>query len=81
VLFRSQDQITVGNGSNDVLELIARAFLTDKDSAVFSEFAFAVYPIVVQTMGARSNIAKAYAADNDLMPYGNDLHAISNSIR
>lgn len=76
----NQDQITLGNGSNDVLELIARAFLTDKDSAVFSEFAFAVYPIVVQAIGARSNIAKAYAADNDSMPYGHDLDAILNSI-
>ncbi len=76
----NQDQITLGNGSNDVLELIARAFLTDKDSAVFSEFSFAVYPIVVQAIGARSNIAKAYAADNDSMPYGHDLDAILNSI-
>lgn len=76
----NQDQITLGNGSNDVLELIARAFLTDKDSAVFSEFAFAVYPIVVQAIGARSNIAKAYAADNDSMPYGHDLDAILKSI-
>lgn len=76
----NQDQITLGNGSNDVLELIARTFLTDKSSAVFSEFAFAVYPIVVQAVGARSNIAKAYAADNDSMPYGHDLDAILNSI-
>jgi len=73
-------QVTVGNGSNDVLELIARAFLTANDSAVFSEYAFAVYPIVVQAIGARANVAKAYAADHATMPYGHDLDAIKNSI-
>jgi len=73
-------QVTVGNGSNDVLELIARAFLTANDSAVFSEYAFAVYPIVVQAIGAKANIAKAYAADHASMPYGHDLEAIKNSI-
>lgn len=74
------DQITLGNGSNDVLELIARAFLTDQSSAVFSEFAFAVYPIIVQAIGATANIAKAYTDDHDTMPYGHDLDAILNSI-
>ena len=74
------DQITLGNGSNDVLELIARAFLTDQSSAVFSEFAFAVYPIIVQAIGATANIAKAYTDDHDTMPYGHDLDVILNSI-
>lgn len=74
------NQVTLGNGSNDVLELIARAFLTGNDSAVFSEYAFAVYPIVVQAIGATSNIAAAYAADHVSMPYGHDLDAILNSI-
>lgn len=74
------DQVTLGNGSNDVLELIARAFLTDQSSAVFSEFAFAVYPIVVQAVGAKSNIAKAHAADHISMPYGHNLDSILNSI-
>ena len=74
------DQVTLGNGSNDVLELIARAFLTENDSAVFSEYAFAVYPIVVQAIGAKSNIAKAYSPDHEVMPYGHDLDAILASV-
>jgi len=74
------DQITLGNGSNDVLELIARAFLTDQSSAVYSEYAFAVYPIVVQAIGAQANIAKAYAVNHDSMPYGHDLDAILKSV-
>ena len=76
----SSSAITLGNGSNDVLELIARAFLTDKDSAVYSEYAFAVYPLVVQAIGAKANIAKAYSADHDSMPFGHDLEAIFNAI-
>ena len=73
-------QVTLGNGSNDVLELIARAFLTDQDSAVFSEYAFAVYPIVVQAIGARANIAKAISSDNPFMPYGHDLEKILKAV-
>jgi len=72
--------ITLGNGSNDVLELIARAFLTAEHSAVFSVYAFAVYPIVTQAIGAKANIARAYPADHPSMPYGHDLDALLKAI-
>ncbi len=72
--------ITLGNGSNDVLELVARAFLSPQHSAVFSQYAFAVYPIVTQAIGARANIAAAYAADHADMPYGHDLDALLGEI-
>ena len=66
--------ITLGNGSNDVLELIARAFLKDGTSAIFSEHAFAVYPIVTQAVGAKARIARAH--DGSSGPrYGHDLNA------
>jgi len=71
--------VTLGNGSNDVLELIARAFLTAEHSAVFSEYAFAVYPIVTQAIGAKSIVAKAYE-ETHAMPYGHDLDAMFNAI-
>lgn len=76
----SKDSITLGNGSNDVLEMIARGFLTSQHSAVFSEYAFAVYPIVTQAIGARSIVAKALPADHNDMPYGHDLAAILGAI-
>lgn len=72
--------ITLGNGSNDILELVARAFLSPQHSAVFSQYAFAVYPIVTQAIGARANIAAAYAADHADMPYGHDLDALLAAI-
>ncbi len=67
--------LTLGSGSNDVLELAARAFLTPAHEAVFSEHAFAVYPIVTQAIGATARIAKAYPPDH-AMPYGHDPAAI-----
>ncbi len=71
--------LTLGNGSNDVLELAARAFLTPAHEAVFSEHAFAVYPIVTQAIGATARIAKAHPPDH-AMPHGHDPAAILDLI-
>ena len=60
--------ITLGNGSNDVLELVARAFLTPRSAAVFSAHAFAVYPIVTQAIGARANVAAARFFEANQLP-------------
>jgi histidinol-phosphate aminotransferase len=63
----AQNQIVFGNGSNDILELAARAFLTVGDEAIFSQHAFAVYPLVTQAVGAKGVVvpAKNYAHDLD----------------
>ena len=67
--------ITLGNGSNDVLDLIARVFLTPQHSAVYSEYAFAVYPIAVLAVGAQARVAPAH--DGSSGPaYGHDLAAM-----
>ena len=58
--------IVLGNGSNDVLELAARAFLTPDLEAVYSQHAFAVYPLVVQAIGARGIEVAASAFGHDL---------------
>ena len=60
-------QIVLGNGSNDVLELAARAFLAPGADAVFSQHAFAVYPLVVQAVGATGISAPAKDFGHDLM--------------
>ena len=67
------EQIVLGNGSNDILEFAARAFLKPGDSAVYSQHAFAVYPLVVQAVGARG--IEVPAKD-----YGNDPHALLAAI-
>jgi histidinol-phosphate aminotransferase len=67
--------VTLGNGSNDVLDIIARVFLTPAHEAVFSQYAFAVYPIAVQAAGAKARIAPAH--DGSRGPaYGHDLDAM-----
>jgi histidinol-phosphate aminotransferase len=68
--------ITLGNGSNDILELVTRAYLTPQHSAVFSQYSFTVYPIVVQAVGAKANVAAAYADDHETMPLGHDPEAL-----
>ncbi|MCP4409764.1 MAG: histidinol-phosphate transaminase [Gammaproteobacteria bacterium] len=71
--------ITLGNGSNDVLDLIARAFLNPDREAVYSEHAFAVYPIVTQAVGAGAKVAPALDAGHP-MAFGHDLEAMSAMI-
>lgn len=75
----SSEQITLGNGSNDVLDLIARCFLAPGRNAVFSAHAFAVYPIVTQACGATAKVAEANPIDHP-MPYGHDLEAMVDLI-
>ena len=68
--FRVTDnQVTIGNGSNDIIEFVARIFLSRNDSAIYSEHAFAVYPLVVKAVGAKGIEvpAKNFSHDLDLM--------------
>ena len=44
------DRIVLGNGSNDVLDMVARAFLAPGTSAIYSQYAFAVYPLATQAV-------------------------------
>jgi histidinol-phosphate aminotransferase len=65
--------IVLGNGSNDVLELAARAFLTPDLDAIYAQHAFAVYPLVVQAIGARG--IEVAARD-----FGHDLAAMRAAV-
>lgn len=69
----STSMITLGNGSNDILELITRAFVSPQHEVVFSEHAFAVYPIVTQAVGARPVVVPA-------RDWGHDLDAMAAAI-
>ena len=65
--------ITLGNGSNDILELVARAFVGPEHEVVFSDHAFAVYPIVTQAVGAKAVSVPA-------KDWGHDLDAMAAAI-
>ncbi|MFO7275687.1 MAG: histidinol-phosphate transaminase [Pseudomonadota bacterium] len=73
------EQLTLGNGSNDVLVLLAEAFLRPQDEAVYSQYCFAVYPIAVQATGARRIEVPAYPR-SAVMPLGHDLDAMLRAI-
>lgn len=70
----AQENIVLGNGSNDVLDMAARAFLGPGASAVFAQHAFAVYPIATLTAGATNIEVPAVS-------YGHDLAAMRAAIR
>lgn len=67
------ERIVLGNGSNDVLEMVAAAFLTPGDEAVYAQYAFAVYPLATRARGATG--VEVPARD-----YGHDLGAMRAAI-
>ncbi|SDN07233.1 histidinol-phosphate transaminase [Pseudomonas jinjuensis] len=69
----STAQVTLGNGSNDILDLVARAYLAPGLNAVFSQYAFAVYPISTQAVGAQGKVVPA-------KDWGHDLEAMLAAI-
>lgn len=73
-------RITLGNGSNDLLEFIARVFLGPGRKALFSEYCFAVYPLATLAQNAEAIVAKALPADHPSMPFGHDLDALAAAL-
>lgn len=71
--------ITLGNGSNDVLVLLAEAFLTPEHNAIYSQFSFAVYPIAIQAVGAEHQMIPALPWQAN-SPLGCDLDLMLSSI-
>ena len=66
-------QITLGNGSNDVLEFVARAFAGPGSEIIYSEHAFVVYPLAARLVGAQGVAVPA-------RDFGHDLDAMSKAI-
>lgn len=65
--------IVLGNGSNDVLDLIARTYLNDGDEAISSQYAFAIYQIATQSCGATNVVVPS-------KNYGHDLGAMLRAV-
>jgi histidinol-phosphate aminotransferase len=65
--------ITLGNGSNDILELAARSLVSSGQSVVYSQYSFAVYPLATQAIGARAIVVAA-------KDFGHDLPAMRAAI-
>jgi histidinol-phosphate aminotransferase len=67
------DWITLGNGSNDILELAAHAFVQPAQEVIYAQYSFAVYALATQAVGARAIVAPA-------RNYGHDLAAMAQAI-
>ena len=74
-------QVTLGNGSHELLMLIAQCFADASTSVVFSEFGFAVFPIATAAAGAHAIRVPALARDHATMPLGHDLDAMVRAIQ
>jgi len=74
------ERITLGNGSNDILEFIARVFLGPGRAAMFAQHAFAVYPIATQAQSAEAVVVPALPP-SAAQPYGHDLAGFARALR
>lgn len=74
-------QITLGNGSHELLMLIAQCFADASTSVVFSEFGFAVFPIATAAAGAHPIQVPALPREHATMPLGHDLDAMAQALR
>ncbi len=66
-------QVTLGNGSNEVLDLLTRVFVGPGDEVIFSDYAFLVYPLVTRAVGGVTVVTPA-------MDWGHDLDAMSAAV-
>lgn len=73
--------ITLGNGSHELLMLIAQCFADADTSILFSEFGFAVFPIATAATGAQALQVPALPPDHAQMPCGHDLQAMAAALR
>ena len=67
------NQITLGNGSNDLLELFAHTFAAEHDEVIYSQYAFIVYPLVTKAINA---VAKEIPAKD----WGHDLNGFLTAL-
>ena len=68
------ERIVLGNGSNDLLDILARVFLAPGRSAVYAQYAFAVYPLATISAGGEPIAVPA-------LNFGHDLDAMRAAIR
>ena len=73
----AEAQITLGNGSNDILAMLAETFLQPGDEAIYDQHAFIVYALVVQATGATAIVTPSLPANHASQPLGHDAAAMA----
>lgn len=69
----SSDRLTLGNGSNELLNLAARAFVRPGDEVIYSQYAFVAYAIAAKACQAR-------AVEVPARDYAHDLPAMADAV-
>nr|MDQ2972661.1 aminotransferase class I/II-fold pyridoxal phosphate-dependent enzyme [Pseudomonadota bacterium] len=77
----ASDRIALGNGSHELLMLLAQCFADVRRSVVFSQYGFAVFAIATGATGAQPIRVPALARDHATAPFGHDLPAMADAIR
>ncbi|MEP7098044.1 MAG: histidinol-phosphate transaminase [Dokdonella sp.] len=75
------ERIALGNGSHELLMLLAQCFTDATHSVVFSQYGFAVFPIATAAAGALPIRVPALPRDHATAPFGHDLEAIAAAVR
>lgn len=75
------ERIALGNGSHELLMLLAQCFADPAHSVVFSQYGFAVFPIAAAVVGAPPIRVPALPSNHPSAPFGHDLDAIAAAIR
>ncbi len=73
--------LVLGNGSHELLMLLAQCFADEQHSVVFSQFGFAVFPIATAAAGARAICVPALPRSHRTAPCGHNLAALAKAIR
>lgn len=77
----SAEHLALGNGSHELLMLLAQCFADPAHSVVFSQFGFAVFPIATAAAGAQPVCVPALPREHPHAPFGHDLAAMAEAIR
>ncbi|TCO40701.1 histidinol-phosphate aminotransferase [Dokdonella fugitiva] len=75
------DRIALGNGSHELLMLLAQCFADPAHSIVFSQYGFAVFPIATAAAGAQPVRVPALPRGHASAPFGHDLDALAAAVR
>ncbi|MBS0382680.1 MAG: histidinol-phosphate transaminase [Proteobacteria bacterium] len=75
------ERIALGNGSHELLILLAQCFADPKHSIVYSQYGFAVFPIATAATGAQAVCVPALPRRHRSAPLGHDLVAMARAVR
>lgn len=73
--------IVFGNGSHELLILLAQCFAGPDVSVMYSQYGFAVFPLATAAVGAKPLCVPALARDHGMAPLGHDLEAMAAALR